>query len=453
MNTRKESRLATREKRLTQTCKVYEVKVDYSKLSKTSLKHLAKLFLEAKWLYNHVVSQEDIANFKTKIKEVPVMLYDADKKAEPKYEMRDLSCISSQMKQGIQERAYNNIKALSASKKKGRHVGKLKFKSRIQSVPLVQHNFTYTINRNDNTVKIQGLKQKLIVRGLKQLPASCDIANANLIQKPSGYYIKITTFQDKVAFTPPEASIGIDFGCDRQLTLSNGITIQYNVPVSKKLKRLDRKIMKNNRKNSNNKRYDQLLRQREYERLNNIKKDIKNKIVHSIVTNYKTVCFQDENIHAWQTGRHGKKIQNTAIGGIISDLKLKAHTPIEVDRMYPSTQLCPQCGQKNKQELSDRVYICPSCKYTLDRDVKSAIMIEKKGLSDLVKSSNQVGLEKQVPTLANVSVGIPTERREVKPQETDASVNNILTLTSQSKYIVCKQLSVSGETQRSLAAE
>ena len=49
---------------------------------------------------------------------------------------------------------------------------------------------------------------------------------------------------------------------------------QFQVPPSKRLSRLDRKIMKGNRPRSNNKTKDQIKRQKEYEKLTNKKKDI-----------------------------------------------------------------------------------------------------------------------------------------------------------------------------------
>jgi len=54
--------------------------------------------------------------------------------------------------------------------------------------------------------------------------------------------------------------------------------------------------------------------------------------------------FLDENIKGWQSGWFGKRVSESALGGIIRDLKHKSHTPIVVDRYFPSTQLCPRCG-------------------------------------------------------------------------------------------------------------
>ena len=90
-------------------------------------------------------------------------------------------------------------------------------------------------------------------------------------------------------------------------------------------------------------------------------------------------------IHAWHSGNHGKKVQYTSIGGIIGDLKHKSHM---VDRFFPSTQLCPSCENKQKLELSERTYSC-KCGYENDRDVKSAICIEKEGACPVVRHESE----------------------------------------------------------------
>ena len=89
---RKESIKRTKDKRKSQTCKVYQVKVDSSKLSKTTRNSLKSLFLEGKWLYNSVLDFKDIKYYDTKTKEVLI-------KVKNNFEKRQLSTLSSQMKQ------------------------------------------------------------------------------------------------------------------------------------------------------------------------------------------------------------------------------------------------------------------------------------------------------------------------------------------------------------------
>ena len=45
-----------------------------------------------------------------------------------------------------------------------------------------------------------------------------------------------------------------------------------------------------------------------------------------------------------------------------------------VDRFYPSSKLCHQCGFiKSDLKLSDRAYTCSECGYTADRDFNASL--------------------------------------------------------------------------------
>lgn len=81
------------------------------------------------------------------------------------------------MKQGIKTSLFNSLVSLKALKKKGCKVGKLKFKSVINSIPLKQYNGTYFIK--NNKIRIQGSKKWLRVKGLEQIQET-EIANAVL---------------------------------------------------------------------------------------------------------------------------------------------------------------------------------------------------------------------------------------------------------------------------------
>ncbi len=284
------------------------------------------------------------------------------------------------MRQSIINRAQDNIRGLSQLKKKGHKIGKLKYKSEIQSIPLKQFGNTFKI-LGTKYITLQGIKQKLKVIGLKQIPAGSDIANGTLIHKNGNYYLSITTYQERIKQVPAVKSVGIDFGLSRQLTLSNGTIIQYAIPVSPKLRKLARKLSKQEL-HSRNWNKTRIKLDKEYEKANNIKKDIKNKVVSFLKDKYRTVCFQDENVKAWQR-IWGKKILYTSIGGIISTLKQKVHTPIEVNRMYPSTKTCSKCGNIQEVALDERVYACKNCSNIMDRDQNSGINIETEGLKQI----------------------------------------------------------------------
>jgi len=120
----------TRKRHSNLSCKTYTVKVDKSKLRK-ALRHKFKmLFVESKWLSNAIIASNDLFNFDTKVKEVPGL----DKDRNPV--IKPLNNISSQMKQGVLGDIKDSIHALSATKKKGKNVGRLKFKREV--------NFSYS---------------------------------------------------------------------------------------------------------------------------------------------------------------------------------------------------------------------------------------------------------------------------------------------------------------------
>ena len=68
---------------------------------------------------------------------------------------------------------------------------------------------------------VQNIKQPLKVRGLEQLPQAAELANATLESRNGDFYFRLVTYQAKVEKQFPLKMLGIDFGIDKQLTLSN----------------------------------------------------------------------------------------------------------------------------------------------------------------------------------------------------------------------------------------
>jgi len=354
---------ATGEKRKTQTCKVYELKLCENKLNKIQIDFLHRIFLEAKWIYNDILSFNDLKNYDCKKKELEILNKEKEK------EIRELKVLGSQIKQELLQRTWGSIKSLSTKKKKGKtkQVGRLKFKSQINSIPLKQYGITYKFQKGN--LKIQNCKSLFQIKGLKQIPENAEFANANLIRKPSGYYLKVTCFLPIESKNISKEIVGIDFGIKDDLVLSNGIKFQTKFPTSFQIKREQRKLSKK-KKGSHNYWKQKNKVALAYEKQNNKKQDTKNKIISYLKNNYSHIAIQNENIKGWHAGLFGKQVQQSILGGIISELKKLPQTHI-VDRFFPSTKLCPECGQLNILTLADRMYNC-SCGYSQDRDIHSA---------------------------------------------------------------------------------
>ena len=110
---REQGRL-TREKRKTQVCKVYRVKIDVSHLNSQQLLHLKMLFVEAKWLYNDALTfmkAHDINDYDSRTLTVHVL----DKDRQPV--THDLQYLGSQMRQSVIQGIKHNMKSLASLKK------------------------------------------------------------------------------------------------------------------------------------------------------------------------------------------------------------------------------------------------------------------------------------------------------------------------------------------------
>lgn len=397
----RDSILATKERRLGQACRVFELKVDKSHLNNLQVESLGRLFLEAKWLYNHILSLgKELFAFDTKVDVVQVKLKDGT------FEDRKLTTISSQIKQAVKQQIVDAINALSAKKKKSgtKGIGKLKFKSEINCVGLKQFGNTYRLS-GKNRIRVQGIKKPIKVLGLGQITSEYEIANAKLIKKHGDYFFKITCFIDKKIANankkvPQKGSaVGIDFGVGTDMTLSNGEKISVKVKPSKRIISSHKELSRKNKTSKNKFKAKEKL-EKAYAKQNNIKKEKKIKTVKYLTDNFETIVVQDENIHAWHSGWFGKQIQQSAIGGIISELKKSPYTLV-VGRFEPTTKKCRECGKLNDVLLNERIYSC-SCGYSLDRDTHSALNILEMGLEQ-------------------INIKIPTERRKSKPVERKSS--------------------------------
>jgi len=280
----------TRRRRETQKPAVYELKLQ--NLSKRKAEVLRKAFLEAKWLYNWLVSDtERLGIPANKVSAVEV-------KAGGSYEQRELTVLGSQIKQEIADRLKDNLLALGKLKKNGRKVGALKCKRFVNSIPLKQYGVTYNLDFARNRVRIQKLG-KFRVLGLRQIPADAEIANAVLLRKPSGYYLHVTCYLPKDSRTSRIRSIKTSDRLWGQLEVDiiQRMRMDFEVHETRRLKQLQRKLA-GTQKGSRNRERIQFLLRKEYEKVNNRRKDAQNKVL-AFLKIYRKVVFQDDCVKGW----------------------------------------------------------------------------------------------------------------------------------------------------------
>ena len=156
--------LATKERRKTQKCFVFSTKIDYRKLNKLQKEQLQMLFVEAKWVYNDIINHlesDKLSSWDGKKKAVMV------KQKDGSFVEKPLLYFKSALMQGMKSKVGDSLNSLKEKKKKGYKVGRLKFKSSCNSIPLKQFGNTHRI-KSLSKIGITGITGNFHVNGLDQ---------------------------------------------------------------------------------------------------------------------------------------------------------------------------------------------------------------------------------------------------------------------------------------------
>ena len=365
----------TKARRILQRVRILKLKINEKSLNKTSKERLKMFFVEAKWIYNHILnlSQDGQKPWEINSKDIKSVLV---KNKNCEFEQRSLNFLQAKPKQDLIKVMCQSIYGLSQAKKKGNTIGRLKFKSEYNCIELSQPNPKKALLiRKNNKIKLVGIKQLIRVHGLKQFNPEWEIANAKLMKKPSGYYLYVTCFENIDLRNLKEKTgkeIGLDFGIKNHITDSNGNVYNCTIEESERLKNLQRKLSRQ-KKGSNN-RYKTIQKIRiEYERMKNKKIDAANKVVFTLCSQNDMIYIQDENLKGWKEDkRFSSKVHHSFMGLIKANL-IKRENVFVHDRYFPSTKVCYNCGCINEEiELKDRIFECKDCGHKEDRDIKAA---------------------------------------------------------------------------------
>jgi putative transposase len=328
-------------------------KTYHLKLKNSDSNYFSRLFAEAKWYTNTIISSEDIFKFDTKSR-IAFLTPEIS---------QELNYLSSQMRQELKDRLISDIMGLSARKKKGYKVGNLRYRKVVNSIPLKNQ----TLKLSGNRVKFQGYKRYFRVSGLIQLPKDYKIQNAKLIRNAKGIYLDITVKVEAETLVVEKQIIGLDLGIKDAINFSDGTVVNTDfTETENRIKKAHKELSRKTKGSNRYKRAKDKLNVA-YQTLANQKQDVEKKIINKL-KEYK-VCFQDEMIPAWKK-LFGRRVQNGILGRVKADLKRNPDN-LMLPRTNATTQLCPDCGTLNKLTLRERIYKC-ECGYSQARDIHAA---------------------------------------------------------------------------------
>lgn len=195
-----------------------------------------------------------------------------------------------------------------------------------------------------------------------------------------------------------DKSMGIDLGVKDlcNIAFGNENIVVKNVNKTsimkkkqKKLKRLQCKVSRKYRQNGSYEKTSNILKleaqiKELYYHTSMIRQNHIHQTTHMLVTlKPKKVVMEDLNISGMMKNKHlSKAIQEQCFYEFIRQMKYKCEWNgiefTQVDRFYPSSKTCSCCGTiKSDLKLSDRIYNCPDCGLSIDRDYNAAINLMK----------------------------------------------------------------------------
>ncbi|MFD2858634.1 RNA-guided endonuclease InsQ/TnpB family protein [Salininema proteolyticum] len=287
------------------------------------------------------------------------------------------------------DRAYRNFFDSLNGKRQGPRVGPPRFKRRTgtQTAEYTRRGFSVKDNGRLYIAKVGDLR----VAWSRELPS--DPSSVTVVKTPTGKYFAsfVVAVEDETDFLDPlpdGAETGIDLGLKSFAVLRGGKTIEnprFFRRLERKLKKAQRSLSRKE-KGSANRAKARLKVARVHEKIKNSRSDWIDKQVKQIVSESQAVYCEDLNVTGLVRGRAAKSIADASFGMFLTRLESKAARAgrvfVRVDRFFPSTRLCSDCGAltgpSGLEGLTVRHWEC-GCGAVHDRDANAEINIRREG--------------------------------------------------------------------------
>jgi putative transposase len=275
------------------------------------------------------------------------------------------------------DRAYSNF---FRELKKGNKKSYPKFKKKGVKDSFRIDNDKVTIK--ENAIRIPKLGY---VRMSENLRFTGKIMSVTVSKKANRWFVSISVAVELSTETQGDNKCGIDLGIKNLMVTSNGEVYGNPNEWKRDLQRVQRlsKSLSRKQKKSKNFRKSKDRLANYWLKLTDKRNDALHKMTSEISTNYSVVVLEDLKVtELMGNKRLARKIQNSMFREIRRQLEYKTEV-IVINQFFPSTQLCPSCGRKNKLELNERVYKC-KCGYgPVDRDLHAAQNILRAGCPEV----------------------------------------------------------------------
>ena len=291
-------------------------------------------------------------------------------------------------------------------RKDGKPKGFPRFKSKKHNKDSYS-NYTHIdllfIDYGEHQIKLHRLGMVDFDKREKPIPSDWKMKHYTISRKAGKYYCSIcfeyeNRFIHKglncIQIDDASKYIGLDYKSDGLYIDSNGQCAEYPKyyrQLQKRLRILQKKYSRQ-QKGSRNHEKTRLKIQQLHDHISNQRKDFLHKLSTTITKQYDVICVEDIDMRSMsQCLKLSKSTLDNGFGMFREMLTYKAlRQPmkfvIKVGRFFASSKTCSYCGYKlDELKLSDRVFNCPRCKHSIDRDFNAAINIRDEGFRIIKK--------------------------------------------------------------------
>ncbi|MDJ0634453.1 MAG: RNA-guided endonuclease TnpB family protein [Xenococcaceae cyanobacterium MO_188.B29] len=245
---------------------------------------------------------------------------------------------------------------------------------------------SFTIDAGGKPLNLGGKLHKFPFFGwlktYEKLPI-CSTKKVTFSEQGGDWFV---SFFIEVDFLPTEKNrekVGVDLGISKLATLSSGVVFENPKAYTKALKRLARLQRDLSRKvfQSSNWYQVKLKLAKAHRKVVDIRQNAIHHLTSYLAKNHSQIIMEDLNVQGLIKNRHlSKALSDAAFGTIRTQVEYKCErydsTLIIADRFFPSSQLCSNCGYRQKMPLKVRSYDCSRCRTRCDRDLNASLNLE-----------------------------------------------------------------------------
>lgn len=277
------------------------------------------------------------------------------------------------------------------------------YKSKYNKESYITHNelktwgnikyYSVRLNLKDRVVILPKLKN-VAIRGYRKLSSiNGKIKSATVSKVANKFYVSLLVEMSiEVPHNKCDNILGIDLGIKNYIVTSDGKKYKNEIKINeKRLQGLHRALSRSTRCSRNREKIIIKI-QKFYRSLKNKRKTQICEIVKIILQENDVVVTEDLDVkEMYQTKSIAVKLKDVPFTNFIDTLSYKAKWQgkkvIKIDRYFPSSQVCSNCGYQNKtlKDLSVREWFCPCCNAYHDRDINASINIRNEGIKILKK--------------------------------------------------------------------